>query len=310
MKTTALLFSGQGSQYVGMGSDLRTNAAASALYDHADTILEYPLTRTMFEGPEEVLRETRYTQLALFLHEAALLAATGLHLHVTAVAGHSLGEYSALFAAGVLSFPDALELVRLRGLLMFEEGVRIPGTMAAIVGLTDEQVIDLCASLNHGTSDTVIVPANFNSPGQIVVSGSAEYLRSVLPQFKAAGAKIVKELAVSGAFHSPLLQGASDALAAALDKTEFCDARCDVYVNVSGEALRTGADLREAAKAQLTAPVQWTRTLYRMNEHGLTNFIEVGPGNVLQGLVKRTLSDATFQGVDKADDVQRILQTV
>ena len=302
---SALLFSGQGSQYVGMGYDLLGISASAELFERADALLEYPLTATMFNGPEDVLRETRYTQPALFVHEAALLEASGVHNNAGAVAGHSLGEYTALFAAGVLSFSEALALVRLRGTLMFDVGVHTPGTMAAVVGLTDEQVIALCASLNNGDTE-VLVPANFNSPGQIVVSGSAEYLRSVLPQFKAAGAKIVKELAVSGAFHSPLLQGASAALSAALDAATFSDARCDVYVNVSGEPLRDGNALREAAKQQLTSPVQWTKTLHAMKANGILEYIEVGPGNVLQGLVKRTLSDVTILGVDKLADVQRM----
>ncbi len=301
----ALLFSGQGSQYVGMGRDLTSVAASAELFERANTLLEFPITSTMFEGPEDILKETRYTQPALFVHEAALLEATGLHNDADAVAGHSLGEYTALYAAGVLSFSEALALVRLRGTLMYDVGVHTPGTMAAIVGLTDDQVIELCATLNEGDLK-VLVPANFNSPGQIVISGSAEHLRSALPQFKAAGAKIAKELAVSGAFHSPLLQGAAAALSAALDAATFMDARCDVYVNVSGEPLRSGADLREAAKQQLTSPVQWTKTLNAMKANGLTEYIEVGPGSVLQGLVKRTLSDVTIHGVDKIADVQRV----
>lgn len=301
----ALLFSGQGSQYVGMGRDLLSIPASAELFERADTLLEFPLTLTMFDGPEDVLKETRYTQPALFVHEAALLEATELHNDADAVAGHSLGEYTALYAAGVLSFSEALSLVRLRGTLMYDVGVHTPGTMAAIVGLTDEQVIELCASLNDGDTK-VLVPANFNSPGQIVISGSADHLRAVLPQFKAAGAKIVKELAVSGAFHSPLLQGAAAALSAALDAATFSDARCDVYVNVTGEALRDGNALREAAKQQLTSPVQWTKTLHAMKANGITEYIEVGPGSVLQGLVKRTLSDVAIHGVDKISDVERI----
>ncbi|MDZ4746607.1 MAG: ACP S-malonyltransferase [bacterium] len=304
--TKALLFSGQGSQYVGMGRDVCEQLpAVEELFERADMQLGYSITGIMFDGPEDTLKETRNTQPALFVHEAALLEATGLHKNADALAGHSLGEYTALYAAGVLSFADALALVRLRGTLMYDEGLRIPGTMAAVVGLTDEQVVELCSTLNEG-GEKIIVPANFNSPGQIVISGSAEYLRASLPQFKAAGAKIVKELAVSGAFHSPLLQGASVALSEALDNTPFNNARCDVYVNVSGEPMRDGSALREAAKKQLTSPVQWTQTLLAMKADGLTEFIEVGPGSVLQGLVKRTLTDVVMQGVDKIADVQRL----
>lgn len=301
----ALLFSGQGSQYVGMGQELTDIPASAELFQRANELLEFPITSTMFDGPEDVLKETRYTQPALFVHEAALLEATGLHHNADAVAGHSLGEYTALYAAGVLPFSEALALVRLRGTLMYDEGLRIPGTMAAIVGLTDEQVIELCHALNDG-ENKILVPANFNSPGQIVISGSAEHLRAMLPQFKTAGAKIVKELAVSGAFHSPLLQGAASALATALDSATFQDARCDVYVNVSGEPLRDANALREALKKQLTSPVQWTKTLNNMKANGLTEFIEIGPGNVLQGLVKRTLSDVSIQGVNSIEDVQRV----
>lgn len=294
----ALVFSGQGSQYVGMAKTLyETSADVRSVIDEANSVLGYRISEIMFDGPEETLRETRYTQPALFVHEAAIVHACGASLHAQAVAGHSLGEYSALYAAGVLSFRDALELVQLRARLMFDAGTQIPGTMAAVVGMEDDAVTALCAELN-GTDGNVLVAANFNSPGQVVISGSADFLRASLPRFKEAGAKIVKELQVSGAFHSPLLKSAEAALAERIRSTTFRDASMDVYVNVSGAAVRSAAALQEAAIAQLTSAVRWTTCMMNMHAAGITHFTEIGPGKVLQGLVKRTIATATIDGID------------
>lgn len=305
----ALMFSGQGSQYVGMARDLSERFdAARDLIRRADDVLGYGLSTIMMDGPEPTLRETRYTQPALFVHEAALLAATGIEKDADAVAGHSLGEYSALYAAGVLSFEDALQLVQLRATLMFDAGTVIPGTMAAVVGLDDQAVRTLCNELD-GVDGNVLVPANFNSPGQVVISGSAEYLRACMPRFKEAGAKLVKELQVSGAFHSPLLAEAEKPLAERIHATTFNDARIDVYVNVSATAVREAAALKDSAIRQLTSPVLWTQTLEAMQRAGITEAVEVGPGKVLQGLAKRTIADVQCDGIDTADDVERFLST-
>lgn len=302
---TALLFAGQGSQYVGMTRDLVERFdVARELAERANAVVGYDLATIMTAGPEETLRETRYTQPALFVHEAILLACTSVGANAAAVAGHSLGEYSALLAAGVLDFEAALSIVQLRANLMYSAGERIPGTMAAVVGLSDDVVRDICAEHDDPSGDR-IVPANYNAPGQVVVSGSAERVRATMPVFKAAGARMVKELVVSGAFHSPLLAEAEQPLAERIRATPFQDATTPVYVNVSGEPLRHGVELQEAAIRQLTSPVLWTQTLQRMWADGMRRFSEVGPGSVLQGLVKRTLPEAQFGGLDTATDVER-----
>jgi len=297
----ALLFAGQGSQYVGMAKDLTERyPAAKELADRANEILGFDLTAMMFDGPSETLTETRNTQPALFLHEAMVLTITGIASEASAVAGHSLGEFSALHAAGVLSFEDALRLVRMRGELMFNAGLEIPGTMAAVVGLDDAAVEALCGELNEGT-DKVIVPANFNAPGQVVVSGSRDHVRQVLDTFKERGAKLVKELNVSGAFHSPLLQSASEPFAEALENTTFNNATIPVFVNTLASPLQEAGALRAAAKAQLTSPVRWTQSMQAMQSAGMTTFIEIGPGKVLQGLAKRIVQ-GEIRGLDSAQD--------
>jgi len=301
----ALLFSGQGSQYVGMAADLAFQEAREMLAQ-ADEIVGYQLSDIMVNGPTETLTQTRYTQPALFVHEAILLQLTKQAVVPSCVAGHSLGEYTALYAAGVLSFPDALRLVQLRAELMYAAGQQVPGTMAAVVGLDDATVQELCSRLD-GTDGQRLVPANYNAPGQIVISGSADLLRANLSVFKAAGAKIVKELQVSGAFHSPLLAEAETPLAEAIRSASFTDARLPVYANVSAEPLTNASEIREAVIRQLTSPVLWTASLQRMWDDGMRRYIEVGPGKVLQGLVKRTIPEAALDGIDTAADVQRIL---
>ena len=304
----ALLFAGQGSQYVGMAKDLAdAYASARDLVSLANETLGYNLSSIMFDGPAERLTETRFTQPALFVHEAMVLAVTGRASNASCVAGHSLGEYSALYAAGVLSFTDALALVQLRATVMFEAGTQIPGTMAAVVGLDDAAVRALCDELD-GIDGQRIVAANFNAPGQVVVSGSADYVRASLGRFKEAGAKIVKELQVSGAFHSPLLASAEAPLKERIEATTFADASCPVYVNVSATPLTSGLALKEAVIKQLTSPVLWTATLERMWQDGVRSFTEIGPGKVLQGLVKRTTPEAAIDGIDTAADVERYLQ--
>ncbi|RMF34650.1 MAG: [acyl-carrier-protein] S-malonyltransferase [Chlorobiota bacterium] len=297
---TALLFSGQGSQYVGMGHSLyQSNQAARAIFDRADDSLGYKLSTLCFEGPEELLRQTRYTQPALFVHEAAILAALGTP-SPDAVAGHSLGEYTALYAAGVFDFESALHLVALRGELMFIAGTEHPGAMAAVIGLDDRTVEDICASAT-GT----VVAANYNAPGQVVISGDRDAVRALLPRFKEAGARMVTELPVSGAFHSPLMAPARTRLEEAILRTPMQPPRVPVYMNVTGTAQREIDTIRRLLIEQLTAPVRWTAILQAMYADGIRRFVEIGPRNVLQGLVKRTLSgDVDIAGIDTEEDLR------
>jgi [acyl-carrier-protein] S-malonyltransferase len=307
--STAFLFSGQGSQYVGMAKELNSEyPQVTELIAKADSVLGFAISSIMFNGPEESLRETRYTQPALFVHEMAILSVLGDSIKPSAVAGHSLGEYSALVCAGVLSFESALKIVALRGALMFEAGTQEPGAMAAIIGLDDEVVIELCAKLSG--EQGVIVPANFNSPGQLVISGNAELLRSSLGEFKSAGARMVTELPVSGAFHSPLMKPAQQELATAINNTEFAPATTDVYCNVTGTSERDGTTLRNNLIEQLVSPVLWTQTLKSMQSQGITDFVEIGPKNVLQGLVKRTLQGIVIKGIDTAEQVRAFQEQV
>lgn len=300
MGTLAYVFPGQGSQYVGMGKDLFAgNAGARTLMEKADAILGTELTRVCFEGPEEELRQTMNTQPAIFLHSVALLSVMN-DARPAMVAGHSLGEYSALVAAGALDFEDALRLVRLRGELMQRAGTEQKGTMAAVVGLASEAVEEICG---EASAAGIVQPANFNSPGQIVISGSVEGVRKAMELAAAAGARLVKELVVSGAFHSPLMEHAREGLTAGLDRTEIRDARIPVYANVSAEPVVRAAEIRTLLRRQLTSPVRWEQTVRNMIRDGADSFVEIGPGKVLQGLVRRIDPSVTTAGVDKATDI-------
>lgn len=304
----AILFSGQGSQYVGMLKDIYEKYPdAKKLIDKADEILGYQLSNIFFDGPNDKLKETRYTQPSLFVHSAVVFDLIKDKIDFNALAGHSIGEYAALYAAGVLSFEDALKLVALRGKLMFEAGEHEPGTMFAVINLDDDIVDKVCKELTENGNGNVVVPANYNSPGQIVVSGSADYLRNNASKFKDAGARIVKELQVSGAFHSPLLKPAKDELEKAISEITFSNANKPVYTNVYAEPETDSGKLKEALIQQMMAPVKWTQTLKNMNQNGIFDYVEIGPGNVLQGLVKRTLNDVDISGFDKAEDVDKIL---
>lgn len=304
---TCLLYAGQGSQYVGMLKDINEKfPRAQEIIVKADELLGYKLSEICFDGPLETLKETRYTQPALFLHEAVVTELVNFDFH--AVAGHSVGEYGALFAAGVLGFEDALKLVSLRGNLMFKAGEYEPGTMFAVISRLEDSIVeDVCKTLTKNGNGNVVVAANYNSPGQIVVSGSADYLRESVGAFKEAGAKIVKELVVSGAFHSPLMEPAKEELAKAINEIEFKDAKVPVYSNVYAEPLTNANKIQEALIAQLTSPVKWTQSMMNMKKDGLERFIEIGPGNVLQGLTKRTISDVEILGIDTAVDVENFI---
>ncbi len=300
MNKVAYVFPGQGSQYVGMGKDLCAQfPAAGELFRKADAILGFSLSKICFEGPEEDLRQTKNTQPAIFLHSVAIW--TVLNPHDAAMAaGHSLGEYSALVAAGALAFEDGLRLVRMRGELMQQAGEDNPGTMAAVIGLDAEVVEEVCRT---SRSEDIVQTANFNSPGQIVISGSVSGVRKAMEAAKSRGAKLVKELVVSGAFHSSLMQSAKDGLKVALDGTEFREAKIPVYANVSAKPVQKADEIRASLFEQVTSPVRWEETIVNMSADGASRFVEIGPGKVLQGLVKRITTGPVVAGFDTAANI-------
>jgi [acyl-carrier-protein] S-malonyltransferase len=300
MSALAFVFPGQGSQYVGMGKDLwEQSAEARVLFENADAIVGAPLSKICFEGPEEELRQTKNTQPAIFLHSIVL---TKLYQGQPAAmaAGHSLGEYSALVYANALSFEDGLRLVRLRGELMQKSGTDQPGTMAAVIGLEPGTIDDLC---RVASADGVVQAANYNSPGQIVISGSVSGVKKAMELAKAKGARMVKELPVSGAFHSPLMQSAGAGLKAALEKTEVRDATIPVYANVTAKPVQRANEIRSLLYQQLTSAVRWQETIVNMIAAGAKEFAEVGPGKVLQGLVKRIDPSVALRGIERLSDL-------
>jgi len=279
----AYVFPGQGAQFVGMGKDLYDgNSMAKEMFEKANEILGFRITDLMFAGTDEDLRQTRVTQPAIFLHSVILAKTLGDEFKPEMTAGHSLGEFSALVAAGALSFEDGLKLVYARAMAMQKACEAEPSTMAAILGLDDSKVEEVLAGI-----DEVVVPANYNSPGQLVISGSMKGIEVACEQLKAAGAKRALPLKVGGAFHSPLMEPARVELAAAINATTFSKPVCPVYQNVSGKPVTEPAQIRENLVAQLTAPVRWTQSVQNMVADGGKMFIEVGPGTVLQGLVKK-----------------------
>jgi [acyl-carrier-protein] S-malonyltransferase len=307
MRKVAFVFPGQGSQYVGMGADCYEHSdEARHLFDEADRLLGYPLTSVCFSGPEDELRQTQNTQPAIFLHSVAVAAMLRDDLRPAMAAGHSLGEYTALTVAGALSFKDALLLVHLRGQLMQRAGAENKGTMAAVVGLQSDQVEQIC---REASTAGVAQPANFNSPGQIVISGSVEGVHEAMKLAMQRGAKLVKELVVSGAFHSPLMASAQEGLKQALDSTQIRDPSIPVYANVTAEPVTKAEEIRELLCRQMTSPVQWERTVRNMTRDGAYTFVEMGPGKVLQGLVKRTDPSADVKGYDKYHDLHEIARS-
>lgn len=285
MMKKAYVFPGQGAQFVGMGKELyESNEKARALFDQANDILGFRITDIMFEGTDEDLKQTKVTQPAVFLHSVI----TALCLDdfcPDMVAGHSLGEFSALTAAGALRFEDGLRLVYARAMAMQKACEAEPSTMAAIINLPDETIERICAEIS--AEGGVVVPANFNSPGQVVISGSVEAVKEACAQLKAAGAKRALPLAVGGAFHSPLMESARVELAAAIEQAPISSPICPVYQNVDALPHTDPVEIKENLLKQLTSPVRWTQSVQNMMADGMTEFVECGPGEVLAGLIKR-----------------------
>ncbi|MDX1618109.1 MAG: ACP S-malonyltransferase [Balneolaceae bacterium] len=295
---TAYLFPGQGSQFVGMGKEYyETDEKFAARIEEANEILGIDLSEIMFEGPEEKLRQTEFTQPAIFLHSVALFETLASEGAPDMVAGHSLGEFSALVGCRAVSFGDALKIVRKRGRLMQEAGEVHPGTMAAIIGMDDEAVEGVCKKASEETGKEV-VPANYNCPGQLVVSGDVEAVERAVALAKENGCRLAKLLPVSGAFHSSLMQPAYDGLEEELENLDIEQPDCPIYSNYTAKPTREPDEIRSNLLNQLLNPVRWTQTLQRMYADGAGKFIEVGPGRVLQGLVKRTLDEVEITGYE------------
>ena len=290
----AFVFPGQGAQFVGMGKDLyENNPVAKEMFDKANEILGFNITDLMFNGTDEDLRQTKVTQPAIFLHSVILAKTMGDDFNPDMVAGHSLGEFSALVAAGALSFEDGLRLVSARAQAMQKACEKTPSTMAAVLALPDAKVEELCASVTEG----VVVPANYNCPGQIVISGSIEGVDAACAKMLEAGAKRALKLKVGGAFHSPLMEPARAELADAIAHTDVHAPKCPVYQNVNAEPQTDPETIKKNLIAQLTAPVRWTQTVQNMIAAGADTFVEVGPGAVLQGLVKKISSEVATSGI-------------
>jgi len=280
----AFVFPGQGAQFTGMGKDLyESNAKAKELFDKANEILGFDITKIMFEGSAEELKQTKVTQPAVFLHSVISAICLGDEFDAEMTAGHSLGEFSALVAAGALSFEDGLKLVSKRAMAMQKACEAAPSTMAAIIGLSDDVIEKVCAEVS--SEGNIVVPANYNCPGQLVISGNIDAVNAACEKLKEAGAKRALVLPVGGAFHSPLMQPAKDELQAAIEATEFSNPRIPVYQNVDAKAHTDAAEIKQNLIAQLTAPVKWTYEVKQMMDDGATDFVECGPGKALQGMI-------------------------
>lgn len=294
----AYVFPGQGSQFSGMGKDLYENdAQARQLFDEADSILGFKITDIMFAGSDEELRQTKVTQPAIFLHSVILAKVLGSKFTPDMVAGHSLGEFSALVSAGAMSFADGVRLVSQRAMAMQKACEAAPSTMAAIVGLDDAVVEEVCAEVEG------VVPANYNCPGQLVISGSVEGIDKACAILTEKGAKRAIKLAVSGGFHSPFMEPARAELAQAIEATAFKAPICPVYQNVTAAAETDPAVIKKNLVAQLTSSVRWTQTMQNMIAAGVDEFVEVGPGKVLQGLIRKTSRDVKSSGISTLADI-------
>ncbi len=293
----AFVFPGQGSQFVGMGKDLYdTNPLAKKLFDQADEILGFKITDIMFAGTDEQLKETKVTQPAVFLHSVISALCLGDDFAPDMAAGHSLGEFSALVASGALSFEDGLRLVAARANAMQKCCEANPGTMAAIIGLPDEKIEEICAEVS--TDGDIVIAANYNCPGQLVISGNTNAINKACEAMKAAGAKRALPLPVSGAFHSPLMQDAKEVLEAAIEKVSFNTPKCPVYQNVDAKPYTDPAEIKANLIAQLTSSVRWTKSVQNMIADGADEFIECGPGKALRGMIGRIDKTVNAHGIE------------
>ncbi len=297
----AYVFPGQGAQFVGMGKDLYDNSAeAKEMFEKANEILGFRITDLMFEGTDEDLRQTKVTQPAIFLHSVIMAKSLGDKFKPEMTAGHSLGEFSALVAAGAMSFEDGLKLVSQRAQAMQKACEAEPSTMAAIVGLEDEVVEEVCNSI-----DDVVVAANYNCPGQLVISGSFAGIDKACNMLTEKGAKRAIKLPVGGAFHSPLMNPAKEELASAIEATDIKSPVCPVYQNVDAMPHTNPAKIKDNLVAQLTAPVRWTQTVQKMIADGVSSYTELGPGKVLQGLVKKVDRKMPTEGFSRLSDIKK-----